>query len=251
MCAEVDAVAEIKELMSKAFKGLLGSEQQKVWSEKIWRFTYFTCKQHVIKQLETNPKLVYHCGLTPKKLPDLVENNPLIAIEVLLKLMSSSQITEYPLFGWFFLTFSKILFCAGEHGHEFAFNGSSQQADNGRGASNGICSLVYLQLHSKLRKHQRQIHADSSSAIGMCISTVVDQKQDHQCEGLVHGSSNILYNLLKNKRSGWPVSTAKNSRIKKKQKNFELWNSSTLFTKDELGELLIDKIQHGVQILLV
>ncbi|CAM9380898.1 unnamed protein product, partial [Chrysoparadoxa australica] len=79
MCQDSTKSAEVRDLMSKALKGPLLPVQQ----------------QQVLVELQADARQVYHCGLTPQRLPDLVENNPMIAIECLLRLMSSSQITEY------------------------------------------------------------------------------------------------------------------------------------------------------------
>lgn len=40
-------------------------------------------QQQVLEQLQANPKRVFSCGLTPQRLPDLVELNPAVAIEVI------------------------------------------------------------------------------------------------------------------------------------------------------------------------
>eukprot|EP01104_Vermistella_antarctica_P010837 TRINITY_DN2930_c0_g1_i2.p1 TRINITY_DN2930_c0_g1~~TRINITY_DN2930_c0_g1_i2.p1 ORF type:complete len:262 (+),score=51.01 TRINITY_DN2930_c0_g1_i2:294-1079(+) len=79
MCADTQRHKELRQLMSQAFLVALTPDKEK----------------QVLSTLDSDPKLVHHCGLKPDRLPDLVENNPMIAIEVLLRLMSSSQITDY------------------------------------------------------------------------------------------------------------------------------------------------------------
>ncbi|KAG9456994.1 hypothetical protein H6P81_001502 [Aristolochia fimbriata] len=79
MCADTSRGAAVRDLISKALKGPLAPAQQ----------------EQVLVELANDPKLVYHCGLTPRKLPELVEHNPLIAVEILIKLMNSAEISEY------------------------------------------------------------------------------------------------------------------------------------------------------------
>ncbi|GLU21377.1 hypothetical protein SLE2022_375200 [Rubroshorea leprosula] len=79
MCADASRVVAVRDLIAKASKGPLAPPQQ----------------EQVLVELANDPKLVYHCGLTPRKLPEPVENNPLVAVEVLTKLINSPEIADY------------------------------------------------------------------------------------------------------------------------------------------------------------
>lgn len=53
-------------------------------------------QQEVLRALEGDPRAVHQCGLTPRRLPLLVEHNPLIAIEVLACVHSPCMLLAHP-----------------------------------------------------------------------------------------------------------------------------------------------------------
>jgi hypothetical protein len=81
MCSTPSRSAIMKDLMTKALKQLMSQ----------------TDRQAIINEIrnDANASVLLHSGLTPKKLPALVEKNPVVAIEALLKLMPSNHISEY------------------------------------------------------------------------------------------------------------------------------------------------------------
>jgi hypothetical protein len=76
---EHSSTNEVIQLMNKAFTTPLTLKQQ----------------QRLISKISSDPQIVHNIGLTPTKLPELVEKNPMTAIEILLTLMKSKEISEY------------------------------------------------------------------------------------------------------------------------------------------------------------
>ena len=79
MCLSSGVHSEVRSLFEKAYHGAINLQQQ----------------QKILDELKNDPELVHHLGLTPQKLPLLVDNNPSISISCILKLISSSHMTEY------------------------------------------------------------------------------------------------------------------------------------------------------------
>jgi hypothetical protein len=78
MCADTSSGATVRDLLVKGLKVTLSPTEQ----------------EDIITELANDPKLVFHCGITPRKLPQLVEHNPQIAVEILTKLNNSTEINE-------------------------------------------------------------------------------------------------------------------------------------------------------------
>jgi len=72
------SIGQVRDLMTLALAGPLVPQQQ----------------QLLINSFRNDPRYI-QCLLTPQRLPELVESNPLVAIEFLLKLMGTSESKEY------------------------------------------------------------------------------------------------------------------------------------------------------------
>ncbi len=79
MGAEDGPLEELRILLATAFKEPLQPAVQK----------------QLLERVEELPGALGQSGLTPRRLPELVENNAGVAFEILLKLMSSDQVTDY------------------------------------------------------------------------------------------------------------------------------------------------------------
>lgn len=124
----------------------------------------------------------------------------------------------------------QIFFCAGEHGYEPSFDGGCKSTHHCRRAAIGVRSPVHLQLHSVLRKHQRQVHAKSLGSFGLRIPSVAYTQQDHQRQGSLHRSSGLLHQLQQNQRSSRPIQIAENVGINvKRQRTYCHPNSFLAF----------------------
>lgn len=76
--ASSDAIKEIKDLLQKACLSSLTFSQQ----------------QSLLSTLEADSRIAFHIGLTPEKFPSLVENNPMIANEILFIFLRASTLTS-------------------------------------------------------------------------------------------------------------------------------------------------------------
>ena len=71
------------------------TETRQLFNHAVQEALSLSQRQALLCDIQSQPRVIYSLGLTPTKLPSLVENNPLVAIEILLRLMKKRDIAEY------------------------------------------------------------------------------------------------------------------------------------------------------------
>jgi hypothetical protein len=67
------------------------TEARQLFSQALSEALSPSQRQTLIVEIQARPSIISTLGLTPTNLPSLVENNPLVAIEILLPLMKKRE----------------------------------------------------------------------------------------------------------------------------------------------------------------
>ena len=96
--------------------------------------------ERVLSEFNADPKIVYHCGLTPSRLPRLSKEQPYDSYRVLVEVDELKPDR-------------KLLVRACEHGYVSAFDGGGEPSYNCSRPTERIYTHVYFQLHFFVREY--------------------------------------------------------------------------------------------------
>eukprot|EP00730_Choanoeca_flexa_P001349 TRINITY_DN10596_c0_g1_i5.p1 TRINITY_DN10596_c0_g1~~TRINITY_DN10596_c0_g1_i5.p1 ORF type:complete len:430 (+),score=43.72 TRINITY_DN10596_c0_g1_i5:182-1471(+) len=155
-------------------------------------------QQEIMAKLQADHQLVFRIGMTPEKLPGIVNKNPVLSVEILLRLMSSTQITDYfsmlvnmPLTLQCMEVVNKLtqtVELPSEFIHLYISNCiSACEALEVKPA----CS--YAVTKADRATVGQQIHAKPLGQASVCFLKQLDPEQDHQRQEFVYRSPSLLH----------------------------------------------------------
>ena len=198
LCRSPSKSATLRELMSKAFKGPLTPDEQKHMLALLE-----PDRQHLsVGKAVASSVIIFGSGLSPKRLPDLVENNPMIAIKCLLNLMK----TKWPKDG------TEAAVGTGGSGGSGGSGAGSASDEGGPSSvqSAQVGKLLSALVNMDMSLHSMEVVNRLTTAVELptefihlyisnCISSCEDIKDKYMRNRLVRLVCVFLQSLIRNK----------------------------------------------------